>query len=142
MKKLLSILLVLALMFSMLPAGLAEEIRIVGEPDLIPIVEPGEGERLHEIHVNPLYRNVLSEETLRVQLDAIEPNDWPTADCPDAQSVVLALREGLKARAEEISIHYTGAEALDYYGLVDEAMAHTGNPTEGDYLLWVYGFHL
>ena len=139
MKKLLSILLVLALMFSMLPAGLAEEIRIVGEPDLIPIVEPGEGERLHEIHVNPLYRNVLSEETLSAEMDAIEPNDWPTADCPDAQSVVLALREGLKARAEEISIHYTGSEALDYYGLVDEAMAHTGNPTEGDYLLWVYG---
>ena len=141
MKRILALLLCFALCLSLLPASFAEDIEIIDpeteEPELVLIDDKPTVIDGMEIHVNPLYRDVLSAEELAVELHKAEPAASSTT-CATLEEAASALRAGMKARSETISIHYTGG-SLDYNEAIDLAMAHTGNPTEGDYILWQYG---
>ncbi len=151
-KKLLSILLIVAMLLTMLPAGYAQgpdsgEIAAAGqEAELIPIAEETPEDEAAplvmqaeptEFRVNPLYRNVLSEEMLRAAFSDIRPQAVAPVVCEDLDDVVAAIREAMKAREESVTVRFSGSFSCN--DALDDAMAHTGDPTEGDYLLWQFG---
>ena len=67
-KKLLSILLTLALLLSLIPAGYAADIEIVDEPELEISADDVLMIDGAEIHVNPLYRDRISAEEIAASL--------------------------------------------------------------------------
>ena len=99
-----------------------------------------------DVWVNPLYEDVVSQEDL-VQLDLAEEysaqdeiseNEYLT-DLEDAGAV---LRDGMKKRSTDITVYYQYEGSFDKTiarnEIFPEAVKHTGNPTEGDYLKWQY----
>ena len=92
-----------------------------------------------EIHVNPLYRDQISAEEVAASLREAAETEAVTYSCGSIEEAAAAIREGMKARETNITIQYTGSESFDYRAVLDLAMAHTGNPTEGDYLRFQYG---
>ena len=96
-----------------------------------------------EVYVNPLYRDVISEE------DLVKPKDTETFQSEEEQvsaenyiSVNKAselFREKMKKRSETIVLNVVTDDITQVmYEIPDAAMAHTGNPKEGDYLQWQY----
>jgi len=138
-KKLLSILLTLAMLLSLIPAGHAADIEIVDEPDIVISADDALMIDGAEIHVNPLYRDQISAEEIAASLREAAGTDAVTYSCGSIEEAAAALREGMKARETDVTIRYTGSESFDYRAVLDLAMAHTGNPTEGDYLRFQYG---
>ena len=99
-----------------------------------------------ETCINPLYQDLISESDLitasrRYLSHAADPEY--TNDLSAASAI---LRENLKARQEFTSIYfYIETDHHDeeqirelIRTIAQEAMAHTGNPTEGDSLLWQF----
>ena len=110
----------------------------------------------------PLYAN-LKDSALypKIQIEEItrEPEEMPKnpdvlwegtkAYAPTYLSIeeaALKLRENMKARKTSFDLYVQAAgsgELSNYQNVVNELMrqatAHTGNPTEGDYLLWHVG---
>ena len=104
------------------------------------------------IYINPLYRDVISEE------DLVKPNHSESLlaeeecdtdeeqvslseeDYVSVEEAVAYLREQMKQRVETIIVKVvTDQKAGMPNKIMDAAMAHTGNPKEGDYLRWQYG---
>jgi hypothetical protein len=105
------------------------------------------------VYINPLYADVIQEEDLN------EPSGMGVSlfaqpeYCTTVEESAALMREYLKARVEEFSI-YIQLDSEDFssatstvisqacsqatYSVASEAMSHTGNPTEGDYLKWQY----
>ena len=90
-------------------------------------------------YINPLYNNVITEKDLN------KPSNMMTAstsvDCRTIQEAGKELREEIKVRNETIQISYITNIQLGntiFSQIVDEALKHTGVPTEGDYLLWQF----
>ena len=141
-RKLLSTLLVAVMLLSLAPAGFAQEIRII-EPE-------GEYNAMGwdaddsacidgaEIHVNPLYRDVLPAEELADELNAPLPAA-ASSSCSTLEEAAAIIRAGMKARENSISVNYSGSESFDTDKVLALAVAHTGLPTEGDYLKFQYG---
>ena len=138
-KKLLSILLTLAMLLSLLPAGYAAEIEIVDEPGIMLPDDDAVMIDGAEIHVNPLYRDQITAEEIAASFRDTAETDAVSTSCGSLAEAAAAIREGMKARETNITIRYTGSESFDYRAVLDMAMAHTGNPTEGDYLRFQYG---
>lgn len=103
-------------------------------------------------YINPLYRDVISEEDLvkpnhsesllgEEECDAGEEQvSLSEEDYVPAEEAVAYLREQMKQRAETIIVKVvTDQTAGMQKKIIDAAMAHTGNPKEGDYLRWQYG---
>ena len=104
------------------------------------------------IYINPLYRDVISEE------DLVKPNHSESLlgeeecdtdeeqvslseeDYVSVEEAVAYLREQMKQRVETIIVKVVTDQKVGMSKkIIDAAMAHTGNPKEGDYLLWQYG---
>lgn len=99
-------------------------------------------------YVNPLYADIITEETLKdlcsqPKMTRAEPEYHDTME-----EAAADLREGMEARAESITVGYrstadyaSSQEAFDELSgmVLDAALVHTGNPTEGDYLFWHLG---
>ena len=129
MKKVLSLFLALALLISCLPAT-ALHVRAAEYIQLEPLTET---------YVNPLHANVPDiTHTGQAQTYA---QTAPTVSCANEQEAAQYLRQQMKQRVETVSFQVV----LDRYDneilrhIFDEALVHTGNPTEGDYLSWHYG---
>ena len=94
-------------------------------------------------YVNPLYPDA-------------DPSEFP--ELPDAgildtgdityystvEDVGEVLREAMKNREASVTFGYDWCESADelnnlFHEFLDTAVAHTGVPTEGDYLQWQYG---
>ena len=98
-----------------------------------------------EVYAPPVTNDVtfytVTEQTPFVIADDISYTD-------DLSEVTAALREGMKARQSTITVHYhttsasfggTEADATNLITQIfNDALAHTGVPTEGDSLRWVY----
>lgn len=103
--------------------------------------ETFESESISVTYINPLYRDVLHDS------DLLQPEDpqiaaYSVADYAETQYAAgLQLRDYIKNRQETFTIYYQSADAY-YEGLstdiVEYALEHTGDPTEGDYLRWQY----
>ncbi|MGX8692261.1 MAG: transglutaminase domain-containing protein [Clostridia bacterium] len=151
-KKLLSILLALAMLLSMVPAAFAEDTDIVVADEAFAediVIEEASTDEAPadeavvidglEIHVNPLFRDQISAEEIAASLREADETSAVSADCGTLEDAAAALRAGMRARESSITINYTGAGSVGYEELMDLALAHTGQPTEGDYLRWQYG---
>ena len=96
--------------------------------------------------VNPLYESVVSAWEM-VPLDGAAEYEVPGAYTTPGDAAAV-LREQMKARRTDFVFKYINPDYLteDEVGeLFDEvlelAMAHTGDPKEGDYLLWHYRWY-
>ena len=92
------------------------------------------------VHINPLYADLITEEDLVEAppvVYAFNPADYAVS-IKDAAAV---LREQMKKREQTCVVYLRAEEYSDslHSSIFNEAIKHTGNPTEGDYLKWVYG---
>ena len=126
MKKVLSLLLTLALLLSCLPATALD-------------VKAAEYVRLEPVtgfHANPLYDSAppLQPQTYDASV--------PTVSCNTKEEAIAYLRQQMTQRAEsvsfQLSVEEDGYSLMNYF--FEEALAHTGNPKEGDYLRWQYAY--
>ena len=98
--------------------------------------------RIEETFINPLYDDVISEEDLVSAdessfIEAYAEEEYSSS----IEECAAQLREGMKQRIESIKVYYQVPEYEGGYAkqLLDLAMMHTGNPSEGDYIKWQYG---
>lgn len=104
---------------------------------------------VEEAYINPLYADVIQEwDLVSPQLPSDNPVDAAAAAAADSEEYLdsveeagAVVREGMKQRLESIVVHFQAPEyskAL-LIEIADQALVHTGVPTEGDYLRWQYG---
>jgi len=115
----------------------------------------GEAGVFETVYVNPLYADVITEDDLLRAEDITSSRaDVLYADAAEAAETVypktaeeasVVMRDGMKARMETIEVpiwlpEWT-QECFDeaVFAIYEYAVAHTGVPTEGDYLQWQYG---
>ena len=115
------------------------------------------------IFVNPLYEDVVTIEDLahlesadeEFDIQSIAENDdvsvfssraartqsASVTTCDTIEEAGLQVRECMLSREAEVQIVYVTTEALDsedVFDMMEYAVAHTGNPVEGDYLKYQY----
>ncbi len=103
--------------------------------------DPDGGETFSAIYINPLYADVLTEDDLE------QPTRDTKAQAADTvyTSVSKAgtyMRGRMKAREKTIKFRISDSVKKKdgfYFDIDAAATAHTGKPTEGDYILWQYG---
>ena len=92
-------------------------------------------------HINPLYKDVITED------DLVQPSEEPHAelhaDPVYATSFAEAgeqMRQPMVNREQTIVVYYQTAnyDSAQHKDIFNAAVAHTGNPDEGDALRWVY----
>ena len=74
-----------------------------------------------------------------LRLDPVTPEDPVKEVFKTKEEAAAHIREHLKARDEKFSVHYQSEDFVrreDLEDLMAEALKHTGNPKEGDYLSW------
>lgn len=97
-----------------------------------------------EIYINPLYSDVMQEDDL-LSPEPVRPDKAAAA----SEEVYLTstaeageqMRAGMKQREESVVIYFETDEYSSalIHEISDQALIHTGNPVEGDYLRWQYG---
>ena len=111
------------------------------QPLLVNAAEAVPLETVTETRINPLYEDVISED------DLITPQDGGIAlysepEYGNPSEAAELLREQMKERMET-AVVYFATERSDYPNVSreiwTEAMAHTGQPKEGDSLKWQWG---
>ena len=104
---------------------------------------------LRIVHVNPLYADTITENDLvKPDRNSLYGDNTEGEYYYDAKSAGEMIRDDLVARDTTIVVDaycaFTSTDTLnqDMRELVSDilgtAMVHTGNPVEGDYLLWQY----
>lgn len=95
---------------------------------------------IYGTYKNPLYRDAkvpAFEESSEISLYA-EPEEYYDS----LQEAAVYVRQELKKRSETITVRLKTSGKVDgtmLNEIMEKAMAHTGNPTEGDYIRWTYG---
>ena len=128
MKKALSLILALVMLVSCLPAT-ALHAHAAEFVQLEPVTKS---------YINPLYANVPdAEHTVQMQT-----YDAPvsTVACADEAEAVAHMRQQMKQRSPSVSFSISLKEGDPDLAdrVFEKAVAHTGVPTEGDYLLWQF----
>ena len=132
------------------------------EPTKVPAeTQPEEKESsTHQMgfHVNPLYEDVYTEADFVMdtaeeeQPEAAEssddsdlsgePEEFYAATYVTSANAAPQLRKYMKARTKSFDL-YVKTSSSDYEAVFEKvmtlALAHTGDPKEGDYLMWQYG---
>lgn len=98
------------------------------------------------VYINPLYEDVIRES------DLVSPEEtdgialYAEQEYTDSiDEAAGQIRSGMKQREESITVYYQASVSSEEEiqetarELAEEALAHTGNPKEGDYLRWQYG---
>jgi transglutaminase-like putative cysteine protease/DNA-directed RNA polymerase subunit RPC12/RpoP len=94
-------------------------------------------------YINPLYRDEMdAQDLVRPHLFAsgeTDPDSIPY--CDTLAEAAAVLRPQLKKRTETVAIRYPASAYYDdlMVDIFDQAVSHTGSPTEGDYLRWQFG---
>ncbi len=104
-----------------------------------------------ESYSNPLYEEIFEDINSVEYRDVISVMSLEESDESDENEAIeylssiedagTIIREAMKSR-EEVVVVYFVAEEYSRDLLVEiseQALIHTGNPTEGDYLMWQYG---
>ena len=130
---------------TIIPEEISEEPESFDAAPEEPSEEPEEPEQevLHyyvPFQVNPLYEGLVTYDDIPEPEEPIALYSEPVyGTVAEAKAVV---REALKNRVENVSV-YVVVKDFDFDALFREilygAMEHTGNPAEGDYLLYQYG---
>lgn len=96
-------------------------------------------------YVNPLYRDVVDEcDLIQSQPFANSQTDTDSIPyCDTVEEAGTVIREQLKTHTAAIQVRCSLSDYENNDHLIndffEQATAHTGVPTEGDYLLWQYG---
>ncbi len=98
------------------------------------------------IVVNPLYEDIVSEEDIEIDFNKGKPQVSASAYeySGTYEGAGDQARDYLESRTAEFTVRYktTNYDGSDERvleiagGILNEAMAHTGEPTEGDYINW------
>lgn len=95
-------------------------------------------------HVNPIYSDVIDETFIEENIGNHAPvlmAGQSQEYCETIEEAGAVMREQLLNRAPVITVYFVADEYDEIYfkSIFNEAVKHTGEPTEGDYLLWQYG---
>ncbi len=95
-------------------------------------------------HINPLYSDVIDETFIEENIGNHAPvlmAGQSQEYCETIEEAGAVMREQLLNRAPVITVYFVADKYDDIYfnNIFNEAVKHTGEPTEGDYLLWQYG---
>ena len=116
--------------------------------------EPAEELKADYTYINPLYQGLISEDQLRKPEEGSDSQTYSLEAraeyTSDEALVVQQLRSELKQRSETIQFYYImecsgdGEIAQEEFkqqgrSFWEQALAHTGAATEGDYLAYQYG---
>lgn len=140
LKRWLTVLFCTAVLLSILPWAVSA----FGGENAESVMEYGTLEFVRE--VNPLYEGAAAEEEFEEPLLLLAADDEPAlSEYLSFEKSAAALRTAMKERQKTINIHVhlvspTSSEIKNLLASVfSEAVAHTGVPTEGDYLRWQWG---
>lgn len=98
-----------------------------------------------EAYINPVYADVMEESDLvspeSANLSVASANEEEPVYTDSIEEAGAQLREGMKQKEESIIVYLQAPEYSKelLVEISDQAVIHTGNPTEGDYLRWQYG---
>ncbi len=133
LKRIVSLTMVLALLFGCLPA------------QALALQTPGDIHTAQtEISLNPLYEGLVDEALLlsrHPQMPDAEINADSAADYVDEAGAVELLRAAMVSRLGTVVIPIATADTdhnAQMKRIFQAALKHTGNPVEGDYLMWQY----
>ena len=134
LKRLLCLLLTLVMMVSALPVGAMahSEPEAAATPNKLFDIPT-------EYYVNPLLEGKVDPEELFAKA---RPSISTTAEYPERANMDAAaadLRQALRNRTEDVVVVFrstTSPENFHPLQVLSKALAHTGNPQEGDYLAW------
>ena len=101
--------------------------------------------QLTEDYINPLYQDVMDISDLALpsenSIAAYEATEYYNT----VEEAGISVRNGMKQRSETIEVGLLTEDASDNTlkslsrSIASQALIHTGNPDEGDYLAWQYG---
>ena len=94
-----------------------------------------------ETYINPIYRNTVTESDLNTASESAVPFSDTEEYHTSVSSASKAMREQMAARQSTITLNYKVTGTIPdnlLKDIADQAMVHTGKPTEGDYLRWQY----
>ena len=125
--RLLSLLLAASMALSCAPATASAEVLHKFESAIRPSAVSGQW-------VNPRYEGILSAPKLQAQLHADPPIVTIDDVCHTLEEAAAELRQGMVERMDSIAITFSINAEFDATDIWNEALKHTGNPKEGDYL--------
>ena len=125
--RLLSLLLAASMALSCAPATASAEVLHKFEFAIRPSAVSGQW-------INPRYEGVLSAPKLQVQLREEAPIVTIDDVCHTLEEAAAELRQGMVERMDSIAITFSVNAEFDATDIWNEALKHTGNPKEGDYL--------
>lgn len=125
--RLLSLLLAASMALSCAPATASAEVLHKLESAIRPSAVSGQW-------VNPRYEGILSAPKLQAQLHADPPIVTIDDVCHTLEEAAAELRQGMVERMDSIAITFSVNAEFDATDIWNEALKHTGNPKEGDYL--------
>lgn len=141
-KQLIALALVLAMYLNML-SGTAFAAGKSGTSTALETAETGEYRSFYQTttHVNPLYEDeILPSDLENAANDGIALMSEPVY-CTTIEAAGRQMRQQMKGRNKTFEVYYKTKDG-DYSQLAktiaDEALRHTGVPTEGDYLAYQY----
>ncbi len=97
-----------------------------------------------QIHINPLYKDVVDQKQLFSALNGAPRlySDTQPQEAGSADEAAVILRKGMENREARIAIRCPANAITPTDGILDEivekAMEETGVPTQGDYIRWTY----
>ena len=97
-----------------------------------------------QIHINPLYKDVVDQKQLFSTLNSAPRlySDTQPQEAGSADEAAVILRKGMENREARIAIRCPADAITPTDGILDEiaekAMEETGVPTQGDYIRWTY----
>ena len=97
-----------------------------------------------QIHINPLYKDVVDQKQLFSALNGAPRlySDTQPQEAGSADEAAVILRKGMENREARIAIRFPADAITPTDGILDEiaekAMEETGVPTQGDYIRWTY----
>lgn len=97
-----------------------------------------------QIHINPLYKDVVDQKQLFSTLNGALRlySDTRPQEAGSADEAAVILRKGMENREARIAIRCPADAITPTDGILDEiaekALEETGVPTQGDYIRWTY----
>ncbi|MDO4515443.1 MAG: hypothetical protein Q4B72_15595 [Lachnospiraceae bacterium] len=94
-----------------------------------------------EVFINPLYAGIIKTSDLLEPETAIASTYAEEEYLTSTEACAEQIREKMKQREETIVVYYQASEYSKQalVDMINQAVAHTGDPKEGDYLKWQYG---
>ena len=135
-KRLFSFLLALCMLVSLIPAGAVTAYASENEPAVISVDVP--------YQVNPVYADIIDVDENEYYASSSPIKTYGIVTYVSESEAVKQLRQAMVNRETSVQINYTTSNAninQSLHEVFDAAIAHTGNPVEGDYLKFTYGGH-